>query len=41
MPKELVPLVEKIASGLDDYLPKPFAGEIRGMDNELTQLRRK
>ena len=30
MPKYVIPLVSKIASRLDDYLPSPFAGEIRG-----------
>ena len=30
MPKDLIPLVEKIATGVDKYLPSPFADEIRG-----------
>ena len=34
MPTYVVPLVSKIASRLDDYLPSPFAGEIRGTVRE-------
>ena len=35
MPNYVIPLVSKIASRLDDYLPSPFAGEIRGTVREL------
>ncbi|KAI0209794.1 N-acylethanolamine-hydrolyzing acid amidase [Lamellibrachia satsuma] len=35
MPKDLVPLVEKIATGVDKYLPSPFADEIRGIAKGL------
>ena len=31
IPKELIPLIEKIGADIEQYIPAPYAGEMRGI----------